>query len=209
MNILKKFGRACAMWAMVSVSGLVLVACAGNSTPSTFYMLRSMESPQESLSGTAKDTASVLVGPITLPAYLDRNQMVTVVGNNEVTLDEFNRWAESLRDSFYRVLLEDLSLLLKTPEVYGYDRSGSNGSDYQVTIDVTRFDCAPRGDAVLTAFWTVKGKEGGASGITKKSVFRAAVSSTGFSGMVEAQNRTLAAFSREIASAIKGMRNVH
>ena len=70
--------------------------------------------------------------------------MVTVAGKNEMALDEFNRWVESLRDSFYRVLLEDLSWLLKTPEVYRYDQDGSNAPDYQVVIDVTRFDCRAR-----------------------------------------------------------------
>ena len=206
MMILKKFGSACSMWVMLFILGLSLAACAGNSTPSTFYMLRSMESPQESLSmATGEKTLSVLVGPITLPGYLDRNQMVTVVGKNEMALDEFSRWAESLRDSFYRVLLEDLSLLLKTPQVYAYDRSGENDADYQVSIDVTRFDCVPEGEAVLTAFWSVRGKNGSTPKITNKSVFRATVSDTGFAGIVEAQNQTLTAFGREIASTIQSM----
>jgi len=195
----------CSIWILLSVLGM-LVGCAGNSGTSTFYMLRSMESPQESLStASGQKTVSLLVGPITLPGYLDRNQMVTVVGKNEMALDEFNGWAESLRSSFYRVLLEDLSLLLKTPQVYGYDRSGSANSDYQVTIDVTRFDAAFGGDAVLTVFWTVSSKEGSTPSVTRKSVFRALVSSTGFSGVVDAQNQTLTAFSREIASTIQSL----
>lgn len=193
------------MWVMLFALNVILVACAGNSSPSTFYMLRSMESPRESLSSADKKNVSVLVGPISLPAYLDRNQMVTVAGKNKVDLDEFNRWAESPRESFYRVLLEDLSFLLKTPQVYRYDRSGENDSDYQVSIDVTRFDCAPEGDAVLTAFWTVRGKESGTARISKKSVFRAPVSSTGFSGIVEAQNQTLTAFGRYIAKTIQSL----
>ena len=40
---------------------------------------------------------------------------------------------------------------------------------------------------------------------TKKSVFRAPVSSAGFEAMVEAQNRTLTAFGREIAAAIQSL----
>ena len=137
--------------------------------------------------------------------------MVTVAGKNEMALDEFNRWAESLRESFYRVLLEDLSFLLKTPRIYRYDRSGEEKVDYQITIDVTRFDCArPKAMRFLTAFWTVKGKEGGRIRNNEKNPsFAQPFHPPFFSGMVEAQNRTLTAFSREIASAIKGMRNVH
>jgi uncharacterized protein len=206
----RRFKGMCFPWIKLSLLGMMLVSCAGNNAPSTFYMLRSMESPQESLSAEAGEkNVSVLVGPISLPGYLDRNQMVTVAGKNEMALDEFNRWAESLRDGFYRVLLEDLSLLLKTPEVYGYDRSGENTADYQVSIDVTRFDAASDGDAVLTAFWSLRRKEGDTPGVMRKSVFRAPVSGTGFPGVVDAQNQTLTAFSREIVEAIKMMDGTH
>ena len=169
-------------------------------------MLHSMEGSRESLpSAESEKSVSVLVGPISLPGYLDRIQMVTVAGKNQMALDEFNRWAESLRDSFYRVLLEDLSSLLKTPKVYGYDREGSNAVDYQVIIDVTRFDCVPGEEAILTAFWTIKGMDDSTPNIRRKSVFRAPVSDPGFSGIVDAQNQTLTAFSREIASAIQSL----
>jgi uncharacterized protein len=202
----KGFRSACSGWVLLAVFGLMLVGCTGASGPSTFYMLRSMESPPESVSTAAGEkSVSVLVGPITMPGYLDRIQMVTVAGKNEITMDEFHRWAESLQESFYRVLLEDLSLLLKTPEVYGHDRGGLTFADYQVVIDVTRFDSVPGGDAVLTAFWTVSGKDGSTPSIKRKSVFRAPVSGTGFPRVVDAQNQTLNAFSREIAAAIKSL----
>ena len=201
----KGFRNVCSIWILLSIFSVMLVGCAGNS-PSTFYMLRSIEGSRESLpSAESEKSISVLVGPISLPGYLDRIQIVTVAGKNEMALDEFNRWAESLRDSFYRVLLEDLSSLLKTPKVYGYDREGANAVDYQVIIDVTRFDCVPGKEAVLTAFWTVKGTDDSTPDIARKSVFRAPVSGTGFPGVVDAQNQTLTAFSREIALAIQSL----
>ena len=191
---------------LLGVLGVMLAGCTGSSGPATFYMLHSMEGSRESLpSAESEKSVSVLVGPISLPGYLDRIQMVTVAGKNQMALDEFNRWAESLRDSFYRVLLEDLSSLLKTPKVYGYDREGSNAVDYQVIIDVTRFDCVPGEEAILTAFWTIKGMDDSTPNIRRKSVFRAPVSDPGFSGIVDAQNQTLTAFGREIASAIQSL----
>ena len=182
----------------------ILTACAGSSGPSTFYILRSMEESREGLSTqSGGKILSILVGPITLPNYLDRNQLITFTGKNEITLDEFNRWAESLQDSFYRVLLENLSWLLKTPDVYRYDQDGpTSGWNYQIFVDITRFDCTPGKDAVLTAFWTVVDKDGSAVAQRRKSVFRAPVSNPGFAGMVEAQNQTLTAFSREISASI-------
>ena len=132
--------------------------CTGSSGPATFYLLRCHGGryPGAAISTTAGDARdiSILVGPITLPDYLDRTQIVTVAGKHVLALDEFSRWAESLQEGFYRVLLEDLSSLLNTPEVYAHDRSGSISADYQVVIDVTRFDSVQGEEALLTAFWT-------------------------------------------------------
>ncbi len=137
----------------------MLVGCAGAAARQHFICCVPWKALAESLS-TPRDSEKAYPFSwvlLRLPGYLDRTQMVTVAGKNEMALDEFNRWVESLRDSFYRVLQEDLSSLLKTPEVYRYDQEVQTPWTYQVFIDVTRFDCAPGGEAVLTAFWTVKG----------------------------------------------------
>jgi len=59
------------------------------------------------------------------------------------------------------------------------------------------------GDAVLTTFWTVSDKDSSSPVMKRKSVFRAPVSGSSFSAIVEAQNQTLTAFGREIAAAIQ------
>jgi len=193
------------VWMILCVFAMMLTGCAG-SKPSKFYLLHSMTTSEEIVS-TSVDTAgpSVLIGPVTLPAYLDRNQIVKLVGNHELVMDDFTRWAEPLEDNFYRVLTENLSLLLKTPKVYAYNSRGSTPSDFQITINVTRFDSVSGGDAYLTAFWTVVGKDDSTYLMQKKSVYHAAASSTGLTGVVDAQNRTLTEFSREIATAIQSL----
>jgi hypothetical protein len=202
-----RFGKSCFAAVMLVVFTMILTGCiGGTSKPSKFYLLRSMENPQKSLPTAGnEDSVSVLIGPITLPAYLDRTQMVTMAGKYELVLEEFNRWGEPLKDNFYRVLMEDLSLLLNTSEVYAYDRDGALTADYQVVIDVTRFDSVASGYAILTAFWTVSGKDSSSPVIKRKSVFRKAVPPTGITGVVEAQNRTLAELSREIAKVIQSL----
>jgi len=202
-----RFGKSCFAAVVLVVFAMILTGCiGGTSKPSKFYLLRSMDNSQNSLSTAGNESSvSVLIGPITLPAYLDRTQMVTVAGKHELVLEEFNRWAEPLKDNFYRVLMEDLSSLLNTSEVYAYDRDGAPTADYQVFIDVTRFDSIAGGDAVLTAFWTVSGKESSSPGTKRKSVFRKAVPSTGITGVVEAQNQTLTELSREIAKTIQAL----
>jgi uncharacterized lipoprotein YmbA len=187
------------------ILAMALSGCIGGSSkPSRFYLLRSMESakPDNALA-KEKKSISLLIGPITLPAYLDRNQFVTRTTGNELVIAEFKRWGEPLKDSFYRVLLEDLSLLLGGAEIYAYDRSGSIKTDYQVVMDVTRFDSLPEKGACLTVFWRVLGNDGNSPLISRKSVFREPVASGDMEAVVAAQNQTLTAFGREIAATIQ------
>jgi uncharacterized protein len=202
-----RFGKSCFLAVMLVVFTIGLTGCIGSSSkPSTFYMLRPMPEAQDRVQSEGEQkSVSVLIGPITLPAYLDRIQMVTMAGKHELVLDEFNRWAEPLKDSFYRVLLENLSSLLNTSDIYAYDRDGSTIADYQVVIDVTYFHGAPGGDVWLTAFWRIFDVDGKPL-INRKSVFRAAAPETDkTAGMVEAQNETLTEFSREIAKTIQSL----
>jgi uncharacterized lipoprotein YmbA len=167
--------------------------------------LRSLPASQDTgLNATKTGSLSVLVGPVTLPEYLDRNQIVTLSGDHKLNLNDFTRWAEPLRDNFYRVLVENLSFLLKTPQVYAFESRRSTRADYRIVIDVTRFDTTAGGDAHLTAFWTVVAEDDSIL-IQRKSVFHASVPSTGTTGIVEAQNRTLTEFSREIVAAIQSL----
>ena len=190
---------------ILAVCLIILNGCAGSSKPSEFYLLRSLPASQGSgLNASENSSPSVLVGPVILPAYLNRNQIVTLVGDHTLVLNEFTRWAEPLQDNFSRVLVENLSLLLKTPKVYSFERRGSTRSDFKIVIDVTRFESTAGRDAYLTAFWSVIGREGSVL-MQRKSIFQAPVQSMGASGVVEAQNRTLTEFSREIAAAIQSL----
>jgi len=193
------------LWVLLAVLPMVVAGC-GTSKPSQLYLLRPLQASEVGVPTTADKVAlSVLIGPVNLPAYLDRTQVVTLVGDHELASDEFIRWAEPLQENFSRVLVENLSLLLNTPEVYAFGRRGSTPVDFQIIIDVTRFDTDAKGGAYLTAFWRVVGRGSKAPMIKRKSVFHAAASSAGITPILEAQNRTLTDFSRELAAAIQSL----
>ena len=192
-------------WVILAMLPMVVTGC-GTSKPSQFYLLHSLRESEDGVSTAAgKAGPSVLIGPVTLPAYLNRAQVVTQSGDHEVVVDETTRWAEPLQANVSRVLVEDLSLLLNTPEVYAFDRRASTPVDFQIIIDVTRFDTDADGGAYLTAFWRVVGKGSKAPIIKRKSVFHAAASSAGTTKTLDAQNQALSEFSRELAKAIQSL----
>ena len=193
---------------MIFVAMLTLSGCAGTSKPSKFYLLLTLPEAEGLVQLTVDPAApSVLVGPITLAAYLDRDQIVRRAGKNELTIDEFTRWGEPLQANFYRVLIDNLSVLLSTPEIYNFSQRDVTPTDFQVIIDVLRFDSAVNGDAYMTAFWTVMGEDGQTILLNKKSVFQVPPTSGNVAGLVEAQNGVLTEFSREIAAAIRSLKS--
>ena len=51
---------------------------------------------------------SIVVGPVAIPAVVDRPEIVVTVGDNEVWLDEFNRWASPLGEAIALATAENL-----------------------------------------------------------------------------------------------------
>jgi uncharacterized lipoprotein YmbA len=182
----------------------VFGGCASSTKPSKFYVLSAI--PQsETATQTTTDNVDMLIGigPITLPAYLNRSQIVTRTSENELNLAEFHLWAEPLKDNISRVLMESLSGMLNTNQIAIYPWRTSSRIAYQVTLDVIRFDVGFDGNAMLNVYWTIFGKDGKEALLTKKSVFSASEGSKNYKAIVAAQSLTLIEFSREIASTIK------
>lgn len=152
-----------------------------------------------------KRQGTIGIGPVELPAYLDRQQVVTRVSANELHLAGFDEWAEPLGDNFTRVLMENLSILLSSGSFIILPIRGPEPIDYQVGVEVMRFDGSLGGDASLLVRWTIFGKDDKKLLLTRKSSFKEATGASGYEALVAAQSRTVEALSREIAGAIKGL----
>jgi uncharacterized lipoprotein YmbA len=183
---------------------MILSGCIGTTKPSKFYVLSALPESEATAKGVSKEsTMAIGIGPITLPSYLDRSQIVSRISINELKLAEFNRWAEPLKENFFRVLAENLSVLLNTVDVSIYPRRISTPVNYQVAIDVTRFDVTSNGKALLIAYWTVLGEDGKKILLKKKSILFADTASMDYKDIVAAQNQALSELSRAIAADIK------
>lgn len=186
--------------AAITISGIVVLLAAGcGSTPtSRFYTLSPTPAPG---AGTPSDL-SVAVGPVTIPAVIDRPQFVVSAGPNQVRLDEFNRWAAPLQGSISRVVADNLSSLLGTPRVSLFPQTMSATADYRVAIQVQSFDSAPGNAATLDALWTVSRARDGRSQ-TGRTATREAAPEGGFDGLAAAHSRALGRLSQDISDAIR------
>ena len=189
----------------LSLAACLLISGGCASTkPARFYTLSSL-----AISGTENRTEpvgegiAIGVGPIKIPEHLDRPQIVTRTSRNELQLAEFDRWAGSLADDFSRVLAENLSILLSTDRVSMYPWRRSVPIEYQVVVDVSRFDGTLGENAWLSARWSLLDGENKKVLAMHKSFLNEPSGAPSYKAMVAAQSRALAKLSREIADAIK------
>jgi uncharacterized protein len=186
-----------------AIASFIVSACGGSVTPPPNFFVLSTPEGLAAEKPTKKRSAEISlgVGPIVLPPHLDRPQIVTKSTRHKLDLDEFNQWAEPLKDNFTRVLAENLSILLGTDRVAVYPWRSSIPVGYQVSAEVVRFDGQLGGNSTLVVRWNVFGKGGREILFTRRSVFTKRSNGTSFEGMVSAMSDTIAAFSREIAAA--------
>jgi len=189
----------------VMVLAAALSGCVGQSPPATHYLLKAIETPRENDHQAAAESMplKIQVGPVLLPTYLDRPQMVFLSDENRVTIDHFNRWAEPLSDSFARVIVENLSVLLKTDYVDRHTFQKKASADYRISIDVKRFDATPGREAVLIASWAIYSVKDRSQVLDKRYSARKPMTTNSASEMVAALNEMINDFSREMAAAIR------
>jgi uncharacterized lipoprotein YmbA len=181
----------------------MLAGCA-SSPPERFYILGAGRLPPPAAHTVAY---RVVVEPVTIPALVDRPQMVLRTGTNRVTLAEQSRWAEPLKDGIGRSVAANLAALLSEAQV-ATDARGAAAADYRVLLDVQDFDSAPGDAAMLDMLWTVRAADDRvvAAG---RSVVREAARGRDYDAIVAAHDRALAAASREIAAAIRAATPAH
>jgi uncharacterized lipoprotein YmbA len=194
----------------LAVSLLALTACVnlGSGTQQTtkFYVLNSLYSSEEDIEPEATTDETVIgVGPVKLPEYANRPQIITRTSNNELEVASFARWAEPLESNFSRVVAENLTVLLSTDRVIVYPWKGTVTVDYQIALEVTRFDGVLGGPVSMRARWTVLGDNGEELLLRRLSSLSTPTETNSYEALVAAQSQLLADLSRQIAQGIQGL----
>ena len=183
--------------AIVCILAVLAAGCA--SPPSRFYTLNATAA-----AGSSPLKRSVMVGPVSVPAAVDQPQIVVSTGANQVTFDEFNRWASPLQDNIARVVAENLVMLLGTPRVTLFPQTLNTDVDYRVQIEVRNFESAPGKSAALDAVWTVRRTKDAKSETGRTSV-REPSPDGSYDALAAAHSRALARLSQDIAETVRAI----
>jgi len=187
-------------WSSLFILFAVLaVGCARTATVSHYQLVA-----ERNLSSLDKAGQGLVIGigPVRLPEYLDRAQLVSRAGENLLHLDENNRWAEPLAENFARVLAENLSAMRGNGQVLVFPWPSARKVDRQVVVEVVNFENDGSAAVLLKARWGVHGPGGEMLIPEKISIHRAPLPGPGAAQLVAALNAALAGFSRELAAAL-------
>ncbi len=190
---------SCLARAMLMMLGVLGVSGCVSVPPPKSYLL-SMAAPAPP---AAIVPVVVGVGPISIPAYLDRSSIVVPTGDGgEVRLSEEHRWAEPFREGISRILAGNLSAMIPTDAVPTFPWRVPWTVQYRVTMDILRFDGALGRSVVLDARWRLLDGAGKELALRAMHLEEACADGT-YGGLVSAHDRLLASLSRKIAAEIR------
>lgn len=199
MNTTARSIMACAL------VSLLLSAC-GSSPPVRYFSLSS------TVAAYGQDPESAVelgVGPIRIPEYLNRSQLVTRGPGMELRIDEFNRWAEPLAPAFHRIVSTDVDNAVDglTVIAFPWESALRADVDYRLLGEVIRFDADRSGLVILEMQWgiaEVSSREHVVSAHRSRYEARAG-SSDDPAAVASAMNDALASFSRDIAGRMRSI----
>jgi uncharacterized lipoprotein YmbA len=194
--------QATAVNLAVSVLLIGCLAGCGESQPSRFYML-SPTAPAEAAQPSAKSGIALVVGPVEIPKYLDRPQIVTVTVPNGVTLAEYDRWAEPLDVNVTRALAENLAAMTsaRRVELYPFPAGQQDSDVRQVVVQILRFHPSSDGVIDLSANWSILDADGRRTLRSGTAEASERATPGDYKSTTLAMSRAIAAFSTQIASA--------
>jgi uncharacterized lipoprotein YmbA len=180
---------------------LTVGGCA-SSPPVRFYGLHTASD------SVTEQTGSVIigVGPIGLPDYLDRPQIVIRGSGNRLSFSEFDRWAEPLERSFNRAVAGSLDGMLDGVVVTVFPQFAERLIDVRVVGRVFQFDTDESGLAVLDVQWAAGNTHSDEPLIAvRRSRYEVqAQAPENFDSLVGALNEAVIAFSRDVATTLEG-----
>ena len=180
--------------------GVLLSGC--TSTPATeFYVL---EASNQGTPATIHGEKQQLIGigPISIPALLDNQKIVTRSSGNTVQIAEFQQWASPLQDNLLQALTRNLSALQPNNIVRTYPWSIHGTVDRQIIVDIVRFDSTPGKSANLEANWTIKNETSNTVLKSGHSVIIRPLADLSYPGTVKTLSKLLGEFSQELSSAL-------
>lgn len=181
------------------LSGCVAIS---RSPSPRFYKLDSIS--QEQVGGKFKvaNDEIIGIGPVKIPEYLNRPQIVTLDNNKMITFAEFDRWGEPLDFAIARILNENLKEIIECKDMEMFPWNIFIPVKFQVVLDVIELDVNISKNLSLSAQWSILDLKNKNLVFSKRSVLKEDINPRNYSGVVGALNTALSKISIEIGQEL-------
>ena len=188
---------------MLAVPVLALLASiAGCASPREhLYTLSGPEPPPVA----ASPTRYVVLGPVTIPAVVDRPQLIVRQSEVRLVALEQERWAEPLREAVPRVLADAIRTRLPGTSITTRTSRAAARSYLSVAVEITRFEAMAGSEVLIEAHWQLRSDDVGEITGEGGSVARQRVRGgpKDYDALVVAEAAALAEIAAEISHAIE------
>ena len=184
----------------IIVGVMMLTACGGRTPPAKFYTLQPVE--QSSTGKSLPLDVALAVGPVAIPAELERAEIVTRDAGNAISFSEYHRWAGPLEASIASVMAQNIATLLKTERITPFTRENIFQPTHRVVININRYDSQLAKAFLIDATWSIKDLKSKKLLLIRNSTIRESLASAEYEELVAAQSKALSALSKIIAEAV-------
>ncbi len=187
-------GLGCAAFAASACGSLL-----PQPVPSKFYVL----SASAANDGGAPLSVALGVGPVQIPAYLDRPQIATRTGPNQIAYAELERWATPLQQGVTNALMANLGARLGTERLSTFPFALGVPRDYDVSLEIFYFESSASGEVRVDALWRIRDVRNGTELVARRSNVTGSAPAGDYAAASAALSDALGGLADEIAGALR------
>lgn len=135
-----------------------ITACSATSDTTRFYTLKPIDNVTES-HYTAFNKQSISIESLVIPRLLDRPQIISRIGENEINRSEFHQWGGSVLEEIKQLITSSLELGLQNTNYYIQSSDSRFQSEYSLYIEIKRLDGLLGANASIELNWLLESQD--------------------------------------------------
>lgn len=179
----------------------VCVAACGTTPSARLYTLGADATEADRV---ATDKRRIEIVAVRIPDLWDRPQMVLTKSANEVSFNEFHRWASPLRAEIPRVVVRNLTRLLDDQTIWLREDFAGARPDLRVQVTIERIEAIAGERVQFDAAWVVRAVEGEATRVGRAAIVEKPADAS-YDAVVSATRRALLGLSVAVAQDINAL----
>jgi uncharacterized protein len=185
------------------IFGLTLITafpgCRSVTTPVSYYSLSSISGMPGEAVAESNRAVSIGIGPLQLPGYLNRTQMMTRVGLHQLEISSLHRWVDYPDRLIQQILGDNLQVLLPHARVVNPPWPAGLKPDIIVSVQFLELIGTADRQVLLRAIWRVTDAAQLPAEQSHRITLAEPMSDTGFDELAAAHSRVLATLCRAVA----------